>query len=265
MTTGADFIDYLIADRICIPSDMESCFSESIMHLPNCYQVNDNSTVISNVAMSRSEMGLPENGFVFCCFNQSFKITQNIFDIWMRVLRQVDGSVLWLRRPNEWAEQNLRKEANKRGVAGDRLIFADRLPLEKHLARHKLADLFLDTFNFNAGATASAALWAGLPLVTKMGKGFVTRVSGSMLSAIGLDEMITKTEQEYEALILDLAINSQRLLSVKQKLISNRLSTPLFDTKLFTRHMEKGYTLAYQNYYNGMEPRSLIINGANVL
>ena len=178
----------------------------------------------------------------------------------MRLLGKVDASVLWLLKSNKWAESNLRVEAEKRGVSGDRLIFAEKLPQAEHLARQKLADLFIDTFNYNAHTTASDALWAGLPVVTKLGQGFAARVAGSLLSAIEMPELITETEQEYESLILDLATNPERLGAIKLKLAANRLSKPLFNTELFTKHLEDGYQRAYQQYFDGKEPEAIYVS-----
>ena len=196
-------------------------------------------------------MGLPSKGFVFCCFNNNYKISPAEFDIWMRLLRKVEHSVLWLLKSNRWAEQNLKQEAEKRGINAERIVFAERLPHAEHLARHKLADLFIDTFNVNAHTTASDALWAGLPVVTKLGQGFAARVAGSLLHAISLPELITENEQEYEVLILELATNSNKLANVKKKLADNRLTTPLFNTKQYTKHLENGYLQAYQRYVDG--------------
>ena len=177
----------------------------------------------------------------------------------MRLLLKVEGSVLWLLKSNKWAEKNLQIEAEKRGVSSDHLIFAEKKPQSEHLARHRLADLFIDTFNVNAHTTASDALWAGLPVVTKLGNGFAARVAGSLLTAIDLTELITEKEQEYEALILDLATNPQRLAAIKQKLAANRLSKPLFNTELFTKHLEDGYQQAYQRYFEGLEPDMITV------
>ena len=258
-TMGADFIDYIIADNVVITEPHEKYYTENIIYLPNSYQVNDNTRMISERSVTKSEMGLPEHRFIFCCFNNNYKISPDEFDIWMRILGMVDGSVLWLLKSNKWAETNLQLEADSRGISRDRLIFADRLPQDEHLARHRLPDLFLDTFNVNAHTTTSDALWAGLPVVTKLGKGFAARVAGSLLTAIGLPELITETEQEYEALILDLATNPERLASLKEKLAVNRLSKPLFDTELFTKHLEDGYQQAYQRYFEGLEPDTITV------
>ena len=204
-------------------------------------------------------MGLPDGVFVFCCFNNNYKISPAEFDIWMRLLDNVEGSVLWLLRSNKWAEQNLKQQAEARGIRSERIIFAEKLPQAEHLARQRLADLFLDTFNYNAHTTASDALWVGLPIVTKLGKGFAARVAGSLLNAVGLPELITKTEQDYEALILKLATNPTKLAEIKEKLANNRLAQPLFNTELYTRYLENGYQQAYQNYFDGNLPQTIIV------
>jgi protein O-GlcNAc transferase len=252
-TMGADFIDYIIADNVVITEHHEEHYTENVIYLPNSYQANDNTRRISERLVTRSEVGLPEQGFVFCCFNNNYKITPSEFDIWMRVLGMVEGSVLWLLKSNKWAEINLQLEAESRGIPRNRLIFAVKLPQDEHLARQQLADLFLDTFNYNAHTTASDALWSGLPVVTKIGKGFAARVAGSLLTAIGLPELVTETEQEYEALILDLATDPERLASLKDKLAANRFSKPLFDTELFTKHLEDSYQQVYHRYFENLK------------
>ncbi len=229
-TIGAPFMDYLIADACVIPAEQAQHYSEQVIYLPHSYQVNDDSRTISEKVTSRREAGLPEAGFVFCCFNNNYKIGYTEFDVWMRLLQQIDGSVLWLFRSNMAAEGNLRKQAQKRGVDPQRLVFAEKMEHSEHLARHRLADLFLDTFSYNAHTTASDALWAGLPVVTKLGEGFAARVAGSLLYAIGLEELVTQTESEYEQLALELAQNPERLAALKAKLEDNRLTTPLFNT-----------------------------------
>jgi protein O-GlcNAc transferase len=196
----------------------------------------------------------------FCCFNNNYKIGPNEFDIWMRLLQQVKGSVLWLFKSNKWAQENLQKEAQKRGILPERIIFADRMPHAEHLARHRLADLFLDTFNYNAHTTASDALWSGLPVVTMLGEGFAARVAGSLLTAIDLPELITLSENEYEQLALDLALNPEQLAVLKAKLDANRLTTPLFNTGLFARHIEEACQQVYQKYFDGEPPDSIVIS-----
>jgi protein O-GlcNAc transferase len=259
VTMGANFIDYIIADPVLIPRGNEHYYSEQILRLPHTFMPADNSRKISLRQMSRSEMGLPEEGFVFCCFNNNYKISPRDFDMWMGILVKVEGSVLWLRNSNAWSENNLCMEAEIRGVDPSRLIFAGRVPMEEHLARHKLADLFLDTFAFNAHTTASEALWAGLPIVTKAGKGSAARAAASLLTAVGLPELITQTEKDYETLILQLANHPEQLTQIRQKLMGNRLSTPLFDTELYTKHLEEGYQQAYQRYFDGKLPKAIFV------
>ena len=255
-TTGANFIDYIIADPIVIPPDQINAYSEKIIYLPNTYQANDNTRSISEKTGTRKDMGLPENGFVFCCFNSNYKISSAEFDIWMRLLNKVEGSILWLLKSNQWAEKNLKKEAEKRGVQKDRLVFAEKLPLDEHLARHIHADLFIDTFNVNAHTTASDALWAGLPVVTKLGQSFVARVAGSLLNAVGMPELITENEKDYEELILELATNPDKPKN-KNKLATNRLTKPLFDTESYTKDLENAYYNVYLNYLKGNNPQNI--------
>ena len=244
-TTGAQFIDYVIADHIVIPDRLRQYYQEKIIYLPHSYMPTDNTLEISDTIMTREDMGLPEDGFVFCCFNNNFKITPREFDIWMRLLHKVEGSVLWLKEANQWAKSNLQKEATKRGIDPSRLIFTTRLSTEDHLARHRLADLFLDTFNFNAHSTASDALWAGLPIITKKGEQFVARCAASFLNTIGLPEMITTTEKDYEELAFKLATDKSLLSSIRERLAKNRLSTPLFNTEKYTKDLEAALDKVY--------------------
>lgn len=258
-TSGADFIDYMIADRIVVPPEQRAHYSESILYLPDCYQANDNHRALSERPISRAEMNLPEDAFVFACFNNSYKITPEEYDIWMRLLHKVDGSVLWLLKTNPWAETNLRREAEKRGIAPSRIVFAAPIGVDLHLARQQLADLFLDTFNVNAHTTASDALWGGLPVLTRMGQGFAARVAASLLQAIGLPELITTTSADYEALALDLATHPEKLADLRGRLSANRLTTPLFDTERFVRHIETGYDKAYDRFLKGLAPADLSV------
>ena len=251
---GADFYDYIVGDHVVIPKVQRNNYSEKIIYLPNCYMPQDNTRQSSEKLLNRTDYGLPVTGFVFCCFNNSFKISSNEFDIWIRLLKSVEGSIIWLLKTNKWAEENLRSEAEKRGITSSRLVFADRLPLNEHLQRIKHADLFLDTFNFNAHTTASDALWVGLPVVTKIGQGFAARVAGSLLTSIELPELITTSEEEYEALALSLATNPEKLAEIKGKLEHNRNTAPLFDTKTYTKNLERAYTHAYQRYTDGLSP-----------
>lgn len=256
---GADFIDYIIADRTLIPPENMPLYSEKIVYLPNSYQVNDRKRKISDKIFSRSELGLPEQGFVFCCFNNNFKINPITFDSWARILHQVPASVLWLLEDNAIAKSNLIKEAKSRGLSEDRLVFAGRLDLPDHLARHRVADLFIDTLPYNAHTTASDALWAGLPVLTLLGKSFAGRVASSLLNAIGMPELITNSQEEYEELAVVLANNPEKLKALKAKLWENRLITPLFNTSLFTKHIETAYEQMYARYQTDMPPEHLYI------
>lgn len=254
-TMGAGYFDYILADRTIIPEDQRSSYSEKTVYLPDSFMVNDSRRKISGHVPSRAECGLPDTGFVFCSFNQSYKLTPAVFDIWMRLLRQVDGSVLWLSKTNETAVRNLRQEAQKRGVDPDRLVFAQRVRLnEDHLARHQCADLFLDTLPFNAHSTGSDALWAGLPVLTHIGDTFAGRVAASLLEAAGLPELITRTAEEYEKTALELATDPAGLALIRDKLAQNRLSTSLFDTDLFTRHIESAYDAMHKRHQSGQTP-----------
>lgn len=256
-TMGCAFIDYLIADPVLIPVSHQPDYAEKIVYLPDCYQVNDDRRTISERAISRTESGLPETGFVFCCFNGSYKITPGMFDCWMRILERVEDSVLWLLEDNLFAQHNLRSEAQRRGVSGDRLIFARRISLAEHLARHRCADLFLDTLPCNAHTTASDSLWAGLPLLTCPGATFASRVAASLLTAIGLPELIAADLNAYESLAIELATNSEKLSLIRQKLSTHRLASPLFDTERFTRHLETAYREIFRNYHEDKPPRHL--------
>lgn len=253
-TMGADFIDYIIADPQVIPEDQRGFYTESVIYLPHTYQPNDSEREIANDYGNRKSYGLPDNGFVFCCFNNNYKITSREFDIWMRILNSIQGSVLWLLKGNAWAQGNLRKEAILRGVHPYRLVFAERAPMAEHLARHKHADLFLDTFNYNAHTTASDALWAGLPVVTKRGKQFSARVAASLLTAVGVPELITESEEKYELKILEIANDPMMVSELRRKLSSNRLRKPLFDTERYTRNFENGLRAAYHRYLQGHQP-----------
>lgn len=256
-TTGAPFMDYLIGDATVTPATHEHHYSESIIRLPVSYQVNDNTRAIATHAPGRQESGLPEQGFVFCCFNNNNKISPDEFDVWMRLLDHVPGSVLWLFKSNEWARDNLRAQAERRGIAPERLVFAEKLPLAEHLARVTLADLFLDTFNYNAHTTASDALWAGVPVVTKLGEGFAARVAASLLRAVGLDELVTTSVTEYEQLALALAGDPTRLGTLKQTIMEARSTAPLFDSERTTRDVETAYDAIYQRWLDGEVPTAL--------
>jgi protein O-GlcNAc transferase len=259
-TIGTNYVDYIIADRILIRPEEAEFYSEKIVYLPHSYQVNDRTRRISDRRFTRNELSLPPDAFVFCCFNNCYKITPDVFDIWMRLLTKVNGSVLWLLESNASAVKSLRAEAMRHGIGSDRLVFAKRMDLSDHLARHASGDLFLDTFYYNAHTTASDALWAGLPLVTRLGNTFASRVAASLLNAIGLPELITRTSGEYEQLALELAINPDKLSRFKQRLVANRLKCPLFDTKLFTKHIEIAYQKMWERHRMNLKPDHLFID-----
>jgi predicted O-linked N-acetylglucosamine transferase (SPINDLY family) len=237
-TTAAPFIDTLIADKIVAPD--AHAFSEKLALLPDCFFPSDTDRKLGRLP-GRVEAGLPQDGFVFCCFNNSWKITEPVFSIWMRLLSSVPGSVLWLKQAGDKTKSNLRQAAKERGVDAERLIFAAPAPLEVHLARHQLAGLFLDTLPYNAHATASDALWAGLPLVTQRGSAYAGRVATSLLTAAGVPELIAQTAEDYEFLALALARDPARLGALREKLIANRTSAPLFDTPRLARNLEALY------------------------
>jgi protein O-GlcNAc transferase len=248
---GGDFIDYLVADPVVIPGAERGFYDEKLLLLPDCYQANDDRRQIAKAATTRADFGLPVEGFVFCSFNQSYKITPREFDIWMRLLNETEGSVLWLLESNRWAAENLRSEAAARGIAPDRLVFAGKLPQAEHLARLRHADLFLDSFAVNAHTTASDALWAGLPLVTLAGRQFAARVGASLLTAIGLPELIATSEAQYEALCRELAGDRGRLAQVKAVLADNCRTRPLFDTAGYTRKVEAAFAAAWNHQLAG--------------
>lgn len=248
---GAPFIDYLIADRTVIPDSERAYYGEHILYLRHSYQVNDDRRPIDETMTMRAQAGLPATGFVFCCFNASYKIEPAVFDIWMRLLAQVEGSVLWMLAGNPIAIGQLRAEAAKCGVAPERLVFADPLPAAGHLARLRLADLFLDTFSCNAHTTASDALWAGLPLLTLPGRSFAARVGASLLGAIGLPEMIASSREDYEELALSLARDPARLRNIRTRLAANRRKRPLFRTDLTTAQIERAYEAIHARWRAG--------------
>ena len=258
-TMGTDDIDYIIADRIIVPEGSERHYREKIVRLPNSYQVNDRKRAISHRAFARAELGLPPSGFVFACFNNGYKITPLLFDCWMRLLNACDGSVLWLLEDNAAAARNLKREAAARGIWEERLIFAPRMEAAEHLARLRLADLFLDTLPYNAHTTASEALWAGLPVLTSLGEAFAGRVAASLLHAVGLPELVTASLDDYEARARELANDAPQLAAIRQKLATNRLTTPLFDAGQFARHIEAAYAAMYARCRSGLAPAGIDI------
>ena len=255
---GAEYYDYLLADKTIIPNGSEHFYSEKIAYLPS-YQVNDRKRTISEKQFTRAELGLSQASIIFCCFNNNYKILPVTFGSWMRILKAVDGSVLFVYADNDWSKTNLINEARVRGIDSSRLVFGERIPYEGYLARYRVCDLFLDTFPYNAGTTASDALWSGLPLITLQGESFASRVAASLLKAIDIPELITTNQEQYEALAIELALNPQKLRSIKHKLINNRLTTPLFDTPLFTKNLEAAYTQMYDRYQAGLKPEHIVI------
>ena len=260
-TTGVPYIDYVIADQIVIPAAHRQYYSEKVACLPHSYQVNDATRAISEQSLTRADCGLPADGFVFCCFNNTYKILPDLFDRWMLLLDRIAGSVLWLFEDNPVAAESLRREAGARGIDPARLVFAPRRPLAEHLARHRLADLFLDTLPYNAHTTASDALWAGLPVLTQIGETFAGRVAASLLHAVGLPELVTETAEAYDALALDLAQHPERLAGLKRKLAENRLTTPLFDTARFTHDIEQLYRAMDERHRAGLPPDHIVADG----
>ncbi|WNV06874.1 tetratricopeptide repeat protein [Candidatus Methylospira mobilis] len=256
-TSGVSHIDYLIADPVVIPTDQRCFYSEKIVYLPHTYQVNRSLQPLSGQCPTRMDAGLPENAFVYCCFNNSFKITPDVFQLWMQILLQVDDSVLWLLEGSPVLTSNLRKEARKYGVMPERIVFAPRLSLSEHLSRQKLADIFLDTLYYNAHTTASDALRAGLPVLTCLGETFSGRVAASLLNALGLPELIVHSHDAYRSLAINLAVQPERLALIKQKLAAHLHVYPLFDTVRFTCNIERAFTLMWERYQNALEPDHL--------
>jgi predicted O-linked N-acetylglucosamine transferase (SPINDLY family) len=252
-------MDYIIADRIVIPDNERQFFTEQVAYLPDSYQVNDFRRAIAQDIPSRADCGLPEEAFVFCSFNQSYKLAPEIFARWMAILKQTPGSVLWLLEDNPLFANNVRRQAEAQGVAESRIVFAPFVGNEKHLARLKLADLFLDTLPYNAHTTASDALWAGVPLVTCRGKAFPGRVAASLLNAVGLSELVTEDLASYQALAERLAADPLLLGSLRDRLAENRLRLPLFDTDRFRRHLEAAYTIMVETHENGQPPGSFAV------
>jgi len=257
------FMDYIIADPILIPEESEPYYAERIVRLPHTYMPNDKSRPIAQRTPSRADAGLPDSGFVFTCHNGEHKFSPEVFEIWMRLLQAVPSSVLWLKAPHTSAIGNLRREAKVRGISPDRIVFASRMPdPADHLARLRLADLFLDTLPYNAHGTACDALWAGVPVLTCTGKTFAGRVGASLLHAVGLPELVTSSLTEYEQAALSLARDPARLAALKAKLMRNRDTAPLFDTMRYTRDLEFAYASMRQRHENGLPPVTFAVPDA---
>lgn len=253
-TMGIDYMDYLIADNVVIPKESYQYYNEKIISLPHSYQINDSNRPELKRTITRKDCGLPEGVFVFCCFNNIYKITPETFQRWMRVLKRVPNSVMWFYYNYPEAPENLKREAQALGIDASRLIFSPYIKMSEHLERNVLADLFLDSLPYNAHTTASDALWANVPVLTLQGKSFAGRVAASLLHAIEMPELITYTEQEFEDKAVDLATHPEKLAALKSKLSKNRLTTPLFDTKLYTKHFEAALIEAYERYQSDLPP-----------
>lgn len=254
-TTGSPDVDYIVADKTIIPREQEKWFSEKIVYMPDCYQVNDRQRYVDERMNSRVTFGLPANAFVYCCFNESRKVDRALFQVWMRILSRVPNSVLWFLKANAVVTKNLREEALAAGIDPARLIFAPRLPAEQHLARYVQADLFLDTLFYNAHTTASDAIWGGCPLVTVLGKTFPARVAASILRAAGLPELVTSTLQEYEDLAIRIGLDQDFARSLRKKAEAAR-AAPIFDSPRFTRHLEWAFDRMWDTYVQGQAPAS---------
>jgi predicted O-linked N-acetylglucosamine transferase (SPINDLY family) len=261
-TMGSREIDYIIADRFLIPEADRQFYDEKVVWMPHTYQANDSRREISDRVFTRRDMGLPEDGFVFCCFNNNYKITPEIFTIWMRLLSKVPDSVLWLLQDNGAAADNLRREAETRGVAANRLIFATRITPPEHFARQHLGDLFLDTSPYSAHTTGSDALFAGLPLISLYGPTFSARVAVSLLHAAGVSELAVDSLESYEAKALFFAQDREALKAVRAKLVRNRETAPLFNTALFTRHLEAAYRNMIALHRSGEAPKAFAVAAA---
>jgi predicted O-linked N-acetylglucosamine transferase (SPINDLY family) len=257
-TMGTDYYDYLIADPIMIPKENQKYYAEKIVYLPS-FQVNDSTELPPEFTLSRKDVGLPDKGFVFCCFNNTYKFTPKTFDSWARILKAVKDSVFIIYTNNELSKTNLAKEIHKRGIELDRLIFADSISRPQYLARYRVADLFLDTQPYNAGTTASDALKMGLPMITLIGKAYQARMGASIVNALNLPELITHTPEEYESLAIELATNPDKLKTIKDKLAKNISTAPLYDTKLFTKNLESAYTQMYERYHQGLKPDHIYV------
>ncbi len=258
-TLGANYIDYIIADSTVIPESSRDFYTEKIIYMPNCYQANDNLREISERSFTKSELGLPEESTIFACFNNNYKITPQSFKLWAKILHKVPNSCLWLLGDNPDSKKNLLKTASEYKITKDRIIFAERMPPTEHLARQKLADIFLDTLPYNAHTTASDALWAGLPVITLLGSTFPGRVSASLLKAVGLNELITTTEDEFIELASNLANNPRKLLELKQKLRSNIPTSPLFDSEKFCRDLEHAFKKVHERRKLNLSPINIFI------
>jgi predicted O-linked N-acetylglucosamine transferase (SPINDLY family) len=254
-------MDYFIGDRVTITDENREFFTEKIVYMPNQFQVNPISREISHREISRSSYGLPSDFFVYCCFNSNWKITPRMFDLWMKILKEVPRSVLWLLSENACSAKNLLHVANANAIKSDRIIFTSKIPEHsEHLARYSLADLFLDTAPYNAHTTGSDALWCGLPVLTMAGKSFTSRVSASLLSSFGLDELVTYDSEDYVAAAVKYGNDPNNLNKLKEKILADRSTTPLFDTKRFSRNLERAYEIMYERHHSGATLRHIDVD-----
>jgi predicted O-linked N-acetylglucosamine transferase (SPINDLY family) len=258
-TMGAPWMDYLVADETLVPDGLSAKYTEKMAWLP-CFQVNDRHRRISERVFSREELGLPPAGFVFCCFNRSYKILPAVFGAWMRILSAVPGSVLLLHTDHESAQHNLRREAQARGVDARRLVFAAPLPQAEYLSRYRVADLFLDTAPFNGGTTVSDALWAGLPVLTCPGEAYASRMGASLVKAANLPELVAPDARAYERIAVELALAPDRLRALQDRLRRDRLAVPLFDSAAFTRHLEAAFVRMHERCVAGLPPAPLRVD-----
>ena len=258
-TSGSDNIDYIVADKFLIPEKSQAYYSEKIIYLPNCYMVNDTKKKISNKVFLKENFGLPKDSFIFCNFNQVYRVSPDVFDSWMNILNQVNNSVLWFFSDDSNTIKNIKKEAIKKGINENRIIIAEKMNLSDHLARQKLCDLFIDTFPFNGASTVCNALWVGLPVLTKIGESFTGRAAASILNALELNELITNTKEDYENLAINLALNKDKLKNIKEKLNKNILTKPLFNTKVYTKKLEKAFEICFENKLNNIK-KNIVVN-----
>ncbi|MBL8644624.1 MAG: tetratricopeptide repeat protein [Rhodospirillaceae bacterium] len=257
-TMGGEFMDYIIADDTVIPPEHRAAYAEKSIVMPHTFQVNDSTRAVPQ-ALSRAEAGLPEDAFVFCSFSNTYKYNPDLFEVWMRIMRDAPNSVLWLLGENPTQEENLKYAAAERGVPPKRLVFAPRVPLDRHMARYALADLVLDTLPFNGGTTTSDALWAGTPVLTCLGRTYAGRMAGSLLKAAGVPELIAPSLAEYEAMAAGFAEMPESIAVLKQKLAAARKTSALFDTQGFTKHLEMAFTQAVARNRAGQPPDHIIV------
>jgi predicted O-linked N-acetylglucosamine transferase (SPINDLY family) len=258
-TMGASCIDYIIADDFVIPHERQVDYAEHVAYLPHCFQPNDDRRPVVAQGLDRATVGLPDGGFVWCCMNNGYKVTGAVFEVWMHLLRETPGSVLWMLAESPVAQGNLRREAQRQGVARERLVFADRVSYEDHLARFQVADLFLDTTPFNGGATASDALWAGLPVLTCTDEAFASRMAGSLLRAVGLRELVADDLGQYQERALELARSPAQLAALRRRLAQARTDSPLFDTARYCRNLEAAFTTMVDRSRRGLLPEAFAV------